>query len=364
MKKIKILLLISMILTFSGCFIKEKDITQMVFPVTLMISKKEDMYRIHLLRLSNSMSSKIELESGLHDTMYSTVVYEGKTISEASEKVGVVTNGHISGIKIRSLILHDSLFSDSYLNYNQITSYIINNPLYRTNIYVYYTKDDPDTILNVNSLNFSTNTHFYLTRPDRKHLNDIILPSKLLDTAKSYADNLRMFYLPSLSMSSEHIKQENEGELKPVNTYIINGGYFLTKNNEFKFIDIENLQGFKWQGKSNYFDIELGDEKNLLNLKIEQSRWKVLIKDSQIYLNVNVVAKVNYNHTDFSTNQIEEILKNRVIQDIMSTYNNNYKDTDIYWFNDLAYRKNKKIENDSTFNLNVTTQIKNTIYEY
>lgn len=364
MRKIKILFLISLIIPFSGCFIKEKDITQMVFPVTLMISKKDDLYRIHLLRLSNSMSSKIELESGLHDTMYSTVVYEGKTISEASEKVGVVTNGHISGIKIRSLILHDSLFTDSYLDYYQITSYIINNPLYRTNIYVYYTKDDPDTILNVNSLNFSTNTHFYLTRPDRKHLNDIILPSKLLDTAKSYADNLRMFYLPSLSMSSEHIKQENEGELKPVNTYIINGGYFLTKDDHFKFINIDNLQGYKWRGKNNYFDIELGDEKNLLNLKIENSQWKVLIKENQIYLNVNVIAKINYNHTDATTAQIEEILKQRIEQDIYDTYNYNYENVDIYLFNDTAYRLNKKIESESTFNLNVTTQIKNTIYDY
>ena len=89
MRKIKIALLISMVISFSGCIIQEKDITQMVFPVTIMLSKKDDMYQVHMLRLSNSVSSKIELESGLHDTMYSTVVYEGKTISEASEKVGV-----------------------------------------------------------------------------------------------------------------------------------------------------------------------------------------------------------------------------------------------------------------------------------
>ena len=116
MKKFKILFLISFVISFSGCLIKEKDITQIVFPVTIMLSKKDDMYQVHLLRLSNSMSSKIELESGLQDTMYSTVVYEGKTISEASEKVGVVTNGNISAIKIRSIILHDSLFTNSNIS--------------------------------------------------------------------------------------------------------------------------------------------------------------------------------------------------------------------------------------------------------
>lgn len=364
MKKIKVLLLISMVFSFSGCLIQEKDITQMVFPVTIMLSKKDDMYQVHMLRLSNSVSSKIELESGLQDTMYSTVVYEGKTISEASEKVGVVTNGNISAIKIRSIILHDSLFTNSNINYRQITSYIINNPLYRTNIYVYYTKDDPDTILNVNSLNFSTDTHYYLTRPDEKHLNDIILPNKLLDTAKSYVDNKRMFYLPSLKMSTEHIKQENEGELKPVNTYIIDGGYFLTKDDSFKFVDIEHLQGFKWKEKNDYFDIELGDEKTLLNVKVEETNWKTYIKNGVVNVDVKAVAKINYNHTNFTPLEVESLLKEYIKKDILETYKYNYKDIDIYYFNDISYRKNKKIESEDTFNLNIDATIKNTIYEY
>lgn len=364
MKKVKIFLLISMVISFSGCIIQEKDITQMVFPVTIMLSKKDDMYQVHMLRLSNSVSSKIELESGLHDTMYSTVVYEGRTISEASEKVGVVTNGNISAIKIRSIILHDSLFTNSNINYRQITSYIINNPLYRTNIYVYYTNDDPDTILNVNSLNFSTDTHYYLTRPDEEHLNDIILPSKLLDTAKSYLDNKRMFYLPSLKMSTEHIKQENEGELKPVNTYIINGGYFLTKNDDFKFVDIKYLQGFKWKRENGYFDIELGDEKTLLNVKVEECSWKTKITNNKINVYIKAIAKINYNHTNFTPLEIETLLTEYIKKDILETYKENYQDIDIYHFNDISYRLNKKIESEETFNLNVDATIKNTIYEY
>ena len=364
MKKLKILVVISMTLSLSGCLLQEKDITQLVFPVTVMISKKNENYQIHMLRLSNSTSSKIELESGLQDTMYSTLSFEGKTISEASQKIGIVTNGNISAIKIRSIIFHKSLFENSDINYNQITSYIINNPLYRTNIYAYYTEDEPDKILNINSLNFSTNTHYYLTRPDHKHLNDIILPRKLLDTAKSYADNQRMFYLPSLKMSDENLKQEQDGELKPVNYFVIDGAYFLTKNDDFKFIEIEHLNGFKWRGNNDYFDIELGDEHKLVNLKIEDSSWKSTIKDGQIYVDIKVTSKINYNHSEYTPSQIEEMLKEYIKQDILNTYDYAHKDIDIYWFNDLSYRTNKKIESENTFNLNITTTIKNTIYEY
>ena len=40
------------------------------------------------------------------------------------------------------------------------------------------------------------------------------------------------------------------------------------------------------------------------------------------------------------------------------------KDIDIYLFEDFAYRLNKKIEDFSFFNLEVTATIKNTIYQY
>ena len=364
MKKMRILLVFSFILTFSGCFIKEKDITQLVFPIALMISKNDEKYKLHMLVLSNSMSSKIELESGLEDTLYHTIIFEGNTISEASAKMGVVTNGNISALKIRSLILHESLFTNSNTTYKDLTSYIINNPLYRTNIYVYYTNDDPDTILNINSLNFSTNTHFYLTRPDKKRINDFLIPSKLLNTAKSYIDNKRMFYLPSLYMSKEHLKQENDGELKEVNTYIINGGYFLTMNDDFIFVNMNDLKGIRWKNNQDYFDIELGTVNELINLKIEDSKWNTYINNGKINVDIKVVCKINYNHTSLSPSEIEQLLKEQIYKEVIQTYELNYQSIDIYLFHDLSYRLNKKIESYDTFNLNIETTIKNTIYEF
>lgn len=364
MKKLKMILLISFVLPFCGCFIKEKDITQMTFPITILIAKKNEKFQVYMLRLSNSISSKIELESGLQDKMYSTIVFEGDTISEASKKIGVVTNGNISAIKIRSLILHDSLFTNSNLTYRDITSYIINNPLYRTNIYVYYTKDEPDDILNINSLNFSTNTHFYLTRPDEERLNDFLLPSKLLDTAKSYVDNERMFYLPSLTMTKEHVKQENEGELKEVNTYEIDGGYFLTRDGKFKYLELAKIEGLKWKSKKEFFDIDLGDANDLLSVKIERLDWNNSIRDNQVYVEIKIISKINYNHTDLTPTQVEEKLHNYIYKEIIETYNYNYQDIDIYLFEDLSYRQNKKIENLNTFNLDINAVVKNTIYEY
>lgn len=364
MKKIKLLIIMSFVFCSSGCIIHEKNITQMVFPMTILLSKINDKYQIYLLVLSNSISSIVEMESSQHDTLYTTILFQGDTIGEASEKAGVITDGNVSTIKVRSIILHDSLFTNSDISYDDISRYIINNPLFRTNIYVYYTKDDPKEILNINSLNFSTNTYFYLSRPDQKHLNDFLLPSQLLNTAKSYVDNFRMFYLPSIYMSKDHLMQESDGELKKVNIYQLDGGYFLTKNGEFKFIKMEDLEGLKWKNKRSYFDIELEGEKNKpLNVKVEYSDWETRINDGIVTVNLKVISKINYNHTSLHPDDIEEILKEYIYREITDTYYKNYKDVDIYLFNDLAYRTNKKIETDS-FNLNIESIIKNTIYEY
>lgn len=365
MKKIKILVIISFVLCFSGCIINKKNITQMVFPITILLSKLNDQYQIYLLVLSNSISSIVEMESSQHDTLYTTILFQGDTISEASEKVGVITDGNVSTIKVRSIILHDSLFTNGDVDYKDITAYIINNPLFRTNIYAYYTKDDPEEILNINSLNFSTNTYFYLSRPDQKHLNDFLLPSQLLNTAKAYEDNYRMFYFPSLYMSKDHLMQESDGELKEVNIYQLNGGYFLTREGNFKFIEMADIEGLKWKNNRSYFDIELGKTENdPLNVKVEYSKWKTSIIDGNVNVNIKVVSKINYNYTDLTPSEIENELKEYIYQEVMDTYIKNYKDIDIYLFSDLAYRTKKKIENNNTFNLNIETTIKNTIYEY
>ena len=111
--------------------------------------------------------------------------------------------------------------------------------------------------------------------------------------------------------------QENEGELKPVNYFVIDGGCFLTKDDSFKFIPIEELNGFRWRGDNDYFDIELGDEHNLLNVKVEECDWKSYIKNGMVYVDVKVVSKINYNHTNHTPSEIEEILKEYIKKDML-----------------------------------------------
>jgi len=363
MKKIKYLILI-FTLTISGCFITEKDITKMLFPVTMLISNENDKYQVYLLALSNTHNSKIEVETSTDVSKYTITKYEADSIDSAISKSGIATNGTTSGIKIKTVIFHESLFSNSSLAYYTLASYIGNNPLFRTNTYVYYSKDDPKDLLNINSLEVSDNYYYYIIRPEKENLQDFILPTRLVDTAKSYVDNKRMFYLPSLSVKTDSVSKDDNGELKNLNTYYVNGAYFLTRDGNFKFIDLEYLDGFKWMNHKKYFDIEIGSDKAPLYLKIERAHWSTYISNNKANVDLSIKVKINYNHTDYSLEKIEQEIKEVIKRDIYYTYTSLYKDIDIYLFSDLSYRLNKKLDIDSSFNLTIDVTIKNTVYEY
>ena len=76
-----------------------------------------------------------------------------------------------------------------------------------------------------------------------------------------------------------------DGELVDVNTYYVDGAYFLNKAGNFSYVDISKLNGFKWADKKEYFDIEIGSDIDPIYLKIETVKWDIEISDS---LNLNI----------------------------------------------------------------------------
>ena len=113
-----------------------------------------------------------------------------------------------------------------------------------------------------------------------------------------------------------------------------------------------------------YFDIEIGHDNSPLYLKIESSKWSTYIANNKANIDIKLKVKINYNHTNYSIKEIENELKNVIKKDIYNTYTLLYKDIDIYLFSDKAYRLNKKLDLETSFNLNIDVTIKNTIYEY
>ena len=173
-----------------------------------------------------------------------------------------------------------------------------------------------------------------------------------------------MFYLPSLSISDEHFKQEVDGELKPINTYSLDGAYFLTKDGSFKYISLDYLYGLRWKNQVVDFDVELGNEKEPINVKIEKVDWKTSIRDNKAYVKVIVKGKLNYNHSSLHALEVEKKLASLIKEDILTTYTHTYKDIDIYFLNDIAYRYKQKLKNDSQFDLTIDASVINSIYEY
>jgi hypothetical protein len=160
------------------------------------------------------------------------------------------------------------------------------------------------------------------------------------------------------------VQLEKDGELKDVNTFFVDGAYFLNKDGTFSFVSIDKLNGYKWADKKEYFDIEIGETNDPLYLKIETVNWTTKILENKLTLNVDMKVKINYNHTNLSEKEIENKLKEIIKKDIYDTYIYLYKNIDIYHFSDYLYRVNKSTLTTNDFILNIDLTIKNSIYKY
>ena len=69
------------------------------------------------------------------------ILLDGEEITGKStidiNKAGIATKGTTSAMKIETIIFHDSLFKNKDLTYETICFQIVNNPLFRTNSYIY-----------------------------------------------------------------------------------------------------------------------------------------------------------------------------------------------------------------------------------
>ena len=113
MKKFLIYLTLLTTLLTSGCFLEEKDLGQMLFPISLGITYEENQYKVYLQILDTSTLSIVETESSQRETSFVLIHAEDKDIGQALGKLGLKAQTYISAIKVKSIVLHKSILEES-----------------------------------------------------------------------------------------------------------------------------------------------------------------------------------------------------------------------------------------------------------
>ena len=366
MKKLLLIIMLSSTLLTTGCLIKEKDLGQMFFPISLGITYEDEKYKVYLQVLNTSTISIIEMEGSINESTFILLHEEDKDINKIFTKLGLKTLTYISAIKLRSIIINKSVFDNGPLKYHELCEYFINSPIFRTKVNVYVTEKDIEDFYSIKYNLIGTGLYTHASDKEPKLITGYTKPAYLIDSLKSYYENNRMYSFPIMDIKEDIIEEgDKEGKLSTLKSYAYNGICFTTYSDiPLQCLNKEEALGYRWYNELPFVNIDLQHNSNPLNLIVDKSKWKAKINNNTFEIEVSTEAYVNINLTNLSLKEIEIKLNEEIKKDVVNTLKSAYeKDIDIYRLNDYALRKDKKLKyNLNNIQIIVNSKIKNSTY--
>ena len=366
MKKLFMIIAFSSTLLTSGCLIQEKDLGQMFFPISLGITYEDNKYKMYLQVLNTSTISIVETEGSINESTYILIHEEDEDINKLFTKLGLKTLTFISAIKLRSIIINKSIFTDSPLKYYDLFQYFINSPIFRTKVNVYVTEKDIEEFYSLKYNLVGTGIYSHASDKEPQLIQGYTKPSYLIDALKSYYENKRMYSFPIMDVEEDIIEEgDKEGKLSSIKSYSYEGVCYTTYSDiTIECLTKEENMGSRWYNELSFLNIDLGNNENPINAIVNKSKWKTKIKDNAFEIKIKAETSINLNLTNLSLNEITKKLNEQIKKDVYNTLKIAYeKNIDIYHLNDYAYRKNKNLKyNLENINIVVESKIRNTTY--
>lgn len=366
MKKVLLSLTLITSLFTSGCFIKEKDLGQMFFPISLGITYENNKYKMYLQVLNTSTISIVETEGSINESTYILIHEEDDDINKLFTKLGLKNLTFISAIKLRSIIVNKSIFTDSPLKYYDLFEYFINSPIFRTKVNVYVTEKNIEDFYSIKYNLVGTGIYSHASDKEPKLIQGYTTPSYLIDSLKSYYENNRMYSFPIMDVKEDVIEEgDKEGKLNAIKSYAYGGVCYTTySNEEIECLNKEENLGARWYNELSFLNVDLSENEKPLNVIVDKSKWKTKIDNNTFKIKISTEAYINLNLTNLSLNEITKNINKKIKKDVYDTLKIAYqKNIDIYHLNDYAYRKRKNLKyNLENVEITVDTKIKNTTY--
>ena len=343
----KIILLIMLSTLIVGC--APVDLNYQ-FPTSMAIEYKDDKYIVSVTIPSLEENSNKSLSEAPPLVI---VRGRGKTLSEALEKTNLKEKGRISGVHIRSIIFHKSLFEDGNISYKSLSKYFIDSIEFRLNALVYITEENIDDLLSVENP-LTTNAFNNLSdKTKSQYYNKYKFPT-LMDTFIDYYEN-REFYLPEVYINEDAISTKDEDKVSSVGIYDINNFCYIKEN--IKCIDKEELKGLSFYQEIPSNDIEYGAENEVVCGLIKRVTVDVKYKQ-ELSMKVIVYLSISDNLKGDNKEKIEEAFQEQIKSYIENTYNTcKLYNIDVYNIKD-GYRRYKRKEIDmKNMDLNVKVHV-------
>lgn len=301
-----------------GCSKNNVNVRRIAYPVSLYISKEDDLYQIAILIVNASSLSKIELESGSNDTVTNIYSATGKTFTEAMNSINIEAKKSISVQYIRSVVFNESFLSDEEDLMYSITA-LFKSPKYRPNIWVFSTNLPFKDLYSVIP-NLDLSPYFSLINdPLENEQFALMEPLNLRDILVRYRTGNKMFSIPNIFIDKDSNYSDSDGDPKPLKTYNVSGHYFTSysQDNPFlTFIKKEDLIGLTWFDNKETINYEI--KQNSLRFICELTKTRLSLKGEEVIF--DLYASLRNNVTDEDLDEINKLITETATAQINETF--------------------------------------------
>lgn len=321
------------------------------FPTSMAIEYKDNKYVVSVVIPSLEENSN---KSNSEKPPLVIVRGRGDTLSQALEKINLKEKGRISGVHIRSIIFHKSLFEEGNITYDTLSKYFIDSVEFRLNSLVYITNEDIDKLLTVENP-LTTNAFNNLSdKTKSQYYNKYRFPT-LIDTMIDYYEK-RDFFLPEVYISDNAISSKDDDKVNSVGIYDISNFCYI--KDDLVCIDKEKLKGLSYFHEVTANDVEYGNENEVVSGLIKKVNVNISYKKN-FNMKVNVYLSISDNLKKDSKDTIKDTFEEQIKSYIVDTYNEGkLYNVDVYNIKD-GYRRYKKKDIDlESKKLNVNVDVK------
>lgn len=351
------------IIIFASSNIKSIDISNELYPTSIGVDydNKNKEYTLYFQIINPAYLSKNENTATTSKQSTFSLKQSGKSFYDCYNTLNSITKKRISLRHMQSLILSDTILDNPHISINLLLL-LIKNPIIPTNLYLYSTKDKITNLYNNQNIIDESSFFSLLNNPQDSNISSIIYPLTLLSVTKNILDNNKMFYIPSIYLDDKIENSNNEGEVESNKVINIDGIYFSTINNDFKYIELDKLKGFNYVYNNKINSLEINDINDLYFIKIHSIKSNVQINNNENKLllkfdGIDLICPYNHN-----LENIDEIIIKYIKQQLSDLYllgtNNNI---DIFHIKDYQYRYKKSLNNNE-LNIEIKTNYQSIEY--
>lgn len=355
MKKIKLLIVLGLIFTLTGCY-NYRELNQLAITSAIGIDKKGDEYQVSIQVMNTQKQGNDGTSTG-DQPKFITYKEKGKTLQSAFRNIVLESPRRLYANHISLLVISEEVAKEGL---SDVLDLLFRDTESRKQFVVLISKNSTssdvlEVLTPLETLNAKNITDSVTADSKFLGVSEKVTYEQLMD---SYLNSKKEIVLPTIEVigNVEEGEQTESLQESAPKTKVLLKGYSIFKSDKLigylSNEDSINLGFIRNKIQNTIVDYKCS-KKNYMAVELVNTKTDVSAKKDKLEVTIKVKAQGNINEIncnlditkDKTIKKLEKDINNKIKNDIEETINKTNKEynSDVYGFEDLFYKTNPKL---------------------